>query len=127
MRVFLRRCGGPGIGPLSTLSSISAMSSQLPMLGRVVNLELVGEALCPHRLACVRCPFYEPKDAEALDPGSRRQSHPPPARSLSDRGGASVIDGDLDAYRALRERNWEIPTPAGSTPRQLAAAGECIL
>ena len=30
-----------------------------------------------------------------------------------------VIDGDLAAYRALRQRTWDVPTPAGPTPREL--------
>jgi hypothetical protein len=78
-------------------------------------------AQCPHRLACVRCPFYEPKDSQRLlileAEGNlirlRQDLY------LTDEEQA-VIDGDIDAYRALRQRNWEMPTPAGPTPHQLA-------
>jgi hypothetical protein len=69
----------------------------------------------------VRCPFYEPKDSQRLlileAEGNlirlRQDLY------LTDEEQA-VIDGDVDAYRALRQRNWEMPTPAGPTPHQLA-------
>ncbi len=30
--------------------------------------------------------------------------------------GSLVIDGDVAAYRALRQRMWDVPTPAGPKP-----------
>ena len=77
-------------------------------------------AQCPHRLACARCPFYVPKDSEEV-------------RVLAAEGNLIrlrqdllltdeerlVIDGDVAAYRALRQRMWDVPTPAGPKPSEL--------
>jgi hypothetical protein len=78
-------------------------------------------AQCPHRLACVRCPFYEPKDSERLlileAEGNLIRLRQDLYLTEEEQ---TVIDGDVVAYRALRQRNWDIPTPAGPTPHQLA-------
>ena len=77
-------------------------------------------AQCPHRLACVRCPFYEPKDSQQLlileAEGNLIRLRQDLYLTEEEQ---SVIDGDVVAYRALRERNWNVPTPAGPTPHQL--------
>lgn len=78
-------------------------------------------AQCPHRLACVRCPFYEPKDSQRLlvleAEGNLIRLRQDLYLTAEEQ---AVIDGDVTAYRALRERNWNVPTPAGPTPHQLA-------
>jgi hypothetical protein len=32
----------------------------------------------------------------------------------------AAVDGDIIAYRELRRKNWDAPTPAGPTPHELA-------
>jgi hypothetical protein len=61
-------------------------------------------AQCPHRLACVRCPFYEPKDSQRLlvleAEGNLIRLRQDLYLTEEEQ---SVIDGDLVAYRALRQ------------------------
>ena len=78
---------------------------------------------CPHRMACARCDFYTPKESsksELLQAKSNLQrmlvSIP-----LTDDEQAAVEDGQA-ALDHLLQRLAHIPTPAGTTPRQLTAA-----
>jgi hypothetical protein len=70
----------------------------------------------------VRCPFYEPKDSQQLlileAEGNLIRLRQDLYLTEEEQ---AVIDGDVVAYRALRQRNWDIPTPAGPTPQQLVA------
>jgi integrase len=75
---------------------------------------------CPHRMACARCDFYTPKgssQAQLLEAKGNLQrmlaSIP-----LTDDERAAVEDGQA-ALNALLARLTDIPTPAGTTPRQI--------
>jgi len=78
---------------------------------------------CPHRMACAKCDFYTPKDSskaqllEAKDNLQRMLASIP----LTDEERAAVDDGQA-ALDSLLGRLADIPTPAGSTPRQLRAS-----
>jgi hypothetical protein len=75
---------------------------------------------CPHRMACARCDFYTPKGSskaqllEAKDNLQRMLASIP----LTDDERAA-LDDDQAALDRLLERLIDVPTPAGSTPRQL--------
>ena len=75
---------------------------------------------CPHRMACARCDFYIPKDStkaqllEASGNLQRMRATIP----LTDEECAAVDDGHT-AVTALLDRLADVPTPAGSTPREL--------
>jgi hypothetical protein len=78
---------------------------------------------CPHRMACAKCSFYLPKGstkAQLLEAKANllrlRQDIPLAEAELS-----AVEDG-LAAYEQLLTRLADVPTPGGSTPRQLTAA-----
>ena len=78
---------------------------------------------CPHRMACARCDFYIPKQSsksQLLQAKSNLQrmlvSIP-----LTDDEQTPVEDGQA-ALDHLLQRLADIPTPAGTTPRQLTAA-----
>ena len=83
-------------------------------------------AQCPHRLACVRCPFYEPKDSQQLlileAEGNLIRLRQDLYLTEEEQ---AVIDGDVVAYRALRgtklERaysSWpDAPSTRGSRAR----------
>ncbi|MFF3582562.1 hypothetical protein [Streptomyces mirabilis] len=75
---------------------------------------------CQHRMACARCDFYTPKDSsraqllEAKDNLQRMRATIP----LTDEEQAAVDDGQT-ALSQLLDRLADIPTPSGTTPRQL--------
>ena len=75
---------------------------------------------CPHRMACARCDFYTPKNSakaqliEAKDNLQRMLTAIP----LTDEERAAVDDGQT-AIDALLGRLADVPTPAGTTPRQI--------
>ena len=77
---------------------------------------------CPHRMACARCDFYVPKDSsraqllEARGNLQRMLAQIP----LTEDERAAVEDGAA-AIDQLIERLHDVPTPAGPTPRELAA------
>ena len=77
---------------------------------------------CPHRMACARCDFYVPKAStkaqllEARENLQRMMAQIP----LTDDERAAVEDGTAAVERLL-ERLTDVPTPAGPTPRELAA------
>ncbi len=81
---------------------------------------------CPHRMACPRCDFYNPKDSgwvqllEAKSNLLRLLQEVP----LTEEERASV-DGDLAALDRLAERLAEQPTPSGQTPKELGACQLC--
>ena len=77
---------------------------------------------CPHRMACARCDFYTPKDstaAQLLEAKSNLQKMTA-AIPLTDDERAAINDGQAAIDRLLA-RLADTPTPAGPTPRQLAA------
>ena len=75
---------------------------------------------CPHRMACARCDFYAPKSSgkgqllEAKDNLQRMLAAIP----LSDDERAAVDDGQA-ALDNLLERLIDVPTPTGTTPREI--------
>jgi len=77
---------------------------------------------CPHRMACPKCDFYNPKESshgqllEAKSNLLRLLQEVP----LSDNERA-VVDGDLQALDRLAARLAERPTPSGQTPKELNA------
>ncbi|HEX8347450.1 MAG TPA: tyrosine-type recombinase/integrase [Actinoplanes sp.] len=83
---------------------------------------------CQHRMACARCDFYTPKDSskgqllEAKDNLQRMLASIP----LTDDERAAVDDGQA-ALDKLLERLVDIPTPAGSTPRQIGVPATATL
>ena len=78
---------------------------------------------CPHRMACARCDFYIPKPSgkaqllEAKTDIDRRLALIP----LTD-GERAAVEQDQKAINKLLEGLANTPTPAGPTPRQLAAS-----
>ena len=76
---------------------------------------------CPHRMACARCDFYVPKDStrnqllEAKGNLQRMLATIP----LTEEERAAVEDGNTALDRLLA-RLADVPTPTGTTPRQLA-------
>lgn len=83
---------------------------------------------CPHRMACARCDFYTPKNSskaqllEAKDNLQRMLASIP----LTDDEQAAVEDGQA-ALDQLINRLADIPTPAGTTPRQIGAPATATL
>ena len=77
---------------------------------------------CPHRMACARCDFYAPKASgkgqllEAKDNLQRMLAAIP----LSDDERAAVDEGQT-ALDNLLERLVDVPTPTGTTPREIGA------
>jgi integrase len=77
---------------------------------------------CPHRMACPKCDFYNPKESsrsqllEAKSNLLRLLQEVP----LNDNERAAV-DGDLAALDRLAARLAEQPTPSGQTPKELNA------
>jgi hypothetical protein len=75
---------------------------------------------CPHRMACAKCAFYEPKGssrAQLLE-GQANLLRLKQEIPLSDEECAAVEDG-LAALERLCARLANVPTPAGPTPSQL--------
>jgi hypothetical protein len=83
---------------------------------------------CPHRMACARCDFYTPKASgkgqllEAKDNLQRMLASVP----LSDEERAAVDDGQA-ALDQLLERLIDVPTPAGTTPRDIGVPATATL
>jgi integrase len=78
---------------------------------------------CAHRMACARCDFYTPKDSAkaALLQASTSLQRMLAEIPLTDDERAAV-DDDRAALARLLDRLADTPTPAGPTPRQIAAA-----
>ena len=94
---------------------------------------------CPHRMACARCDFCTPKDAskgqllEAKDNLQRMLANIPLTDDeraanipLTDDERAAVDDGQTALDRLL-QRLVDVPTPAGSTPRQIGVPATATL
>ena len=77
---------------------------------------------CPHRMACARCDFYIPKPSgraqllEAKADVDRRLAVIPLTDSERD-----AVEQDQQALGKLLDAMANTPTPAGPTPRELAA------
>ncbi len=77
---------------------------------------------CPHRMACARCDFYVPKPSskaqllEARADVDRRLALVP----LTD-GERAAVEQDQQALSKLLDGLANTPTPAGPTPREIAA------
>jgi integrase len=80
---------------------------------------------CPHRMACARCAFYEPKKSSKAQVLEAQASN---ARFLQEipltDAEREAVDGDRAAMAGLLERLADVPTPEGPTPRELANALE---
>ena len=77
---------------------------------------------CPHRMACAKCSFYLPKDsckAQSLEAKGHLQRMLQEI-PLNDGERAAVEDG-IAAMDKLCTALMDIRTPAGTTPRELAA------
>jgi hypothetical protein len=75
---------------------------------------------CPHRMACAKCAFYQPKPSAARlflegKLGLLRLKQDIP---LTEAETAAVDDG-VTAFETLLVQLADIPTPAGPTPREL--------
>ncbi|TQE34214.1 site-specific recombinase [Streptomyces ipomoeae] len=84
-------------------------------------------AKCPHRLACARCPFYQPKDSSAgqvlaVKDGIDKMLE---TVDLTD-DEREALEGDRDAITALANRLADTPTPAGPTPAELGTTDTFI-
>ena len=75
---------------------------------------------CPHRMACAKCSFYLPKEstAAALLEGKSNLLRMRQEIALTDAEIAALDDG-VSALESLLSRLENIPTPFGTTPRQL--------
>ena len=77
---------------------------------------------CPHRMACARCDFYIPKPsarAQLLDAKAdvdRRLALIPLTESER-----MAVEQDQEALCKLLNGLADVPTPAGPTPREIAA------
>ncbi|WP_210751114.1 tyrosine-type recombinase/integrase [Nocardiopsis alborubida] len=83
---------------------------------------------CPHRMACAKCDFYTPKDSsrgqllEAKENLQRMVASIP----LSEDERAAVDEGQA-ALDNLLNRLTDVPTPSGSTPREIGLPGAATL
>lgn len=80
---------------------------------------------CPHRMACPRCDFYNPKEssrAQLLEAKSNllRMLQEVPLTEEE----RATVDGDLAALDRLAARLADKPTPSGQTPKELSACAE---
>ena len=75
---------------------------------------------CPHRMACAKCSFYQPKDASAplLSEGKKNLLRMRQEIPLGESEVAALDDG-ASALQSLLDRLANVPTPAGPTPLQL--------
>jgi integrase len=80
---------------------------------------------CPHRVACAKCAFYVPKkSAKALFLESKanllmmRQEIPLTEDEIA------AVDEGVEAMEKLCNKLADVPTPSGSTPRQMYSEEE---
>ena len=75
---------------------------------------------CPHRMACAKCSFYQPKDSTAafLVEGKNNLLRMRQEIPLGESEIAALDDG-ISALESLLGRLANVPTPAGATPLQL--------
>ena len=74
-------------------------------------------------MACARCPYYRPKDSlkEQLVEGQTNLVRMLEFVSLTEEEKLLVSEG-IELHQALIEQLADVPTPAGPTPRELAAS-----
>lgn len=80
---------------------------------------------CLTRMACAKCSFYQPKgstQAQLLE-GKANLQHMLQEIPLSEEERAAVEDG-ISAMERLCLQLADVPTPAGPTPKQLAARNQ---
>jgi len=75
---------------------------------------------CPHRMACAKCSFYQPKDSTGalLVEGKNNLLRMRQEIPLGESEIAALDDG-VAALQSLLDRLANVPTPAGATPIQL--------
>lgn len=75
---------------------------------------------CPHRMACAKCSFYQPKDSTAstLLEGKNNLLRMRQEIPLGESEIAALDDG-VFALESLLGRLASVPTPAGPTPLEL--------
>jgi Phage integrase family len=82
-------------------------------------------AQCPHRLACARCDYYEPKDSQAVlvleAQGNLVRLRQDLLLTDDER---KAIDGDVITFQKLRAKHWDTATPAGPSPHDLELASD---
>ena len=80
---------------------------------------------CIHRMACARCPFYCPKSStmDQLIEGKAHLIHMLEFVALTEGEKVLVTEG-ITLHQDLIEKLADIPTPAGPTPRELAAGSQ---
>jgi hypothetical protein len=79
-------------------------------------------ASCAHRMACAKCPFYRPKTGtmDQLVEGKANLVRMLEFVSLTEDEKLLVTEG-IELHQELIEKLADTPTPAGPTPRELAA------
>ena len=81
---------------------------------------------CPHRMACPRCDFYQPKE---LSLGLLLDAKSSLLRLIQEmpltKEERAAVDGDVAALSRLAARLSEQPTPSGQTPKELRLCTEC--
>ena len=83
---------------------------------------------CQHRMACARCDFYTPKNstkAQLLEAKANLQRMLATIPLTDDEKAA--VDDEHAALGQLIDRLADVPTPAGSTPRQIGASTTATL
>lgn len=81
---------------------------------------------CPHRMACPRCDFYQPKESSQ---GQLLEAKSNLLRLLQEvslgEEERTAVDGDLAALDRLVARLAGQPTPSGQTPKELSQCAPC--
>jgi integrase len=75
---------------------------------------------CPHRMACPRCDFYQPKDTSLRHLLEARANKLQLLQEMPlTEEERAAVDGDLEALNQLTLRLADQPTPSGQTPTEL--------
>lgn len=75
---------------------------------------------CPHRMACPRCDFYQPKGTSLQHLLEARESKLQLLQEMPlTEEERAAVDGDLEALSRLTLRLADQPTPSGQTPTEL--------
>ncbi|HEC34962.1 MAG TPA: site-specific integrase [Anaerolineae bacterium] len=81
---------------------------------------------CPHRMACPRCDFYQPRESSL---GHLLEAQSNLLRLLQEmpltKEERAAVDGDLVALNRLIARLADQPTPSGQTPTELRQCAAC--
>jgi integrase len=77
-------------------------------------------ASCAHRMACAKCPYYQPKEslADQLVEGKANLVRMLEFVQLTEDEKLLVTEG-IELHQELIEKLVDVPTPAGPTPREL--------